>query len=82
MNYIKERSYLRNCDGFAITVPTDTMFPRFKEGVILFCNPEPKPQLGDHVVIKIKQVTHTICIIREIVDIQPIHDCTGLQAYR
>ena len=58
------------------------MFPRFKEGDILFRNPEKKPQVGDDVVIEIKQVTQTICIICEIVDIQLIHDCTGLQAHR
>ena len=49
-------------------VPTETMFPRLKEGDILFCNPEMKPQMGDDVVIEIKQVTQTICIFREIVD--------------
>ena len=81
-NYIEEPFYLRNCDGFAITVPTDTMFARYKEGDILFCNPETKPQVGDDFVIEIKQVTQSICIIREIVDIQPKHESTGLQAHR
>ena len=41
-----------------------------------------KPQVGDDIVIEIKQVTQTICIFREIVDIQPVHDCTGLQKHR
>ena len=80
-NTIEEPFYLRHCDGFAITVPSDTMFPRYKEGDILFCNPETKPQVGDDVVIEIKQVTRTICIIREIVDIQPNQDRDGDQAY-
>ena len=80
-NYIEEPFYLRNCDGFAITVPSDTMFPRYKEGDILFCNPETEPKVGDDVVIEIKRLTRTICIIREIVDIQPNQDRTGPQAY-
>lgn len=49
----------------------DTMFPRYKEGDILSCNPETKPQVGDEIVTEIKQVTQKICIVREIVHVQP-----------
>jgi len=70
-NQIEEPPYLRNCSGFAITMPTNTMEPRYNEGDILFCNPEIEPQVGDDVVIEIAYKDRSICIVREVVDMQP-----------
>ena len=68
---VEEPPYLRNCNGYAVTITSDTMRPRYKAGDIVFCNPEIEPQRGDDVCIQLQYADHTICIVRELVDMQP-----------
>ena len=71
---IEEPSYLRNCNGYAVTMPAFTMEPRHKRSDVLFVNPEIAPQRGEDVCIHLKYKDRSICLIREVIDMQPHGD--------
>jgi transcriptional regulator with XRE-family HTH domain len=80
-NQIEEPHFLRNCNGYAVTVPSDTLLPRYKQGDILFVNPEIEPERGDDVCIQLAYKDRTICIVREVIDKQPYNSPVGAKAW-
>jgi hypothetical protein len=67
-DWIEGPPVLRNVpDAYAVVMPDISMEPRYREGDILFVNPEIYPTRGDDVVVQLKYKDRTICIIREVV---------------
>jgi len=73
--YIEAPFYLDNVDGaYAVTVNGHENSPRFYSGETLFVNPDLWPVRGDDVVIQLEYNEHTICIVREVTDMERMYD--------
>ena len=60
--------------AYAVVMPSDTMEPRYRQGDVLFVNPELQPYYGDDVVLRVQFKNRTIGVIRELLNQEAVWD--------
>ena len=65
---------LRHVIGaYALVMPSDTMEPRYRDGDVLFVNPELQPYHGDDVVLRVRYKNRTVGVVREVLNQEPVY---------
>lgn len=59
--------------GYAVVMPSDAMEPRYREGDVLFVNPEQQVYYGDDVVLRVRYKNRTIGVVREVINQEPTY---------
>ena len=60
-------------NAYAVVMPTSDMEPKFREGDVLYVDPELSPFYGDDVVIKLSYGERTILLVRELCNMERMY---------